>query len=78
MDYWISQLTINSIATFSIVLLKKFSLFGFPNKRVLAILSSFLAKMFASVVIICQKGLSLNIKICEIEKKWIVVSLPLL
>ena len=77
MDYWISQLTVNSIATFSIVLLKKFSLFGL-NKRVLAILSSFLAKMFASVVIICQKGLSLNIKICEIEKKWIVVSIPLL
>ena len=68
----LSNLSVDKIYStdaFSIALLKKFSLFGFPNKRVLTILSSFLARMFASVVIICQKGLSLNIKICEIEKK---------
>ena len=43
----------NSIDAFSIALLKEFSLFSFPNKRVL---SSFSVKMFASVVGILSKS----------------------
>ena len=37
----------NSIDAYSIALLKGFLLFGFPNKRVLTILSSFSVKMSA-------------------------------
>ena len=47
---------IYSIDAFSIALLKEFSLFGFPNKRVLTILSSFSVKMFASIVAILCNG----------------------
>ena len=50
---------IYSIDAFSIALLKEFSLFGFPNKRVLTILSSFSVKMFASIVAILSKRVCL-------------------
>ena len=46
---------IYSIDAFSIALLKEFSLFGFPNKRVLTILSSFPVKIFASIAAILPK-----------------------
>ena len=40
---------INSIDASRIALLKEFSLFGFPNKRVLTILSSFSVKILESI-----------------------------
>ena len=43
---------INSIDAFRIALLKEFSLFSFPNKRVLTILSSFSVKILESIVAI--------------------------
>ena len=46
----------NSTDAFSIALLKEFSLFGFPNKRVWTILTSFSVKMFASIVAILSKS----------------------
>ena len=50
---------IYSIDAFSLALLKEFSQFGLPNKRVLTILSSFLVKMFASIVAILSKRVCL-------------------
>ena len=50
---------IYSIDAFSLALLKEFSQFGLPNKRVLTILSSFSVKMFASVVAILSKRVCL-------------------
>ena len=61
---------IYSIDAFSLALLKEFSQFGLPNKRVLTILSSFSVKIFSSIVaIFVKEGLYLNIKICAMEKE---------
>ena len=49
---------IYSTVAFSIALLKEFSLFGFPNKRVLAILSLTAVKILASIVVI------LSMRVC--------------
>ena len=46
---------INSIDALSIVLLKEFLLFDFPNKRVLTILISLSVNMFASIVAILSE-----------------------
>ena len=49
---------IYSTVAFSIALLKEFSLFSFPNKRVLAILSLIAVKILASIVVI------LSMRVC--------------
>ena len=49
---------IYSTVAFSIALLKEFSLFDFPNKRVLAILSLIAVKILASIVVI------LSMRVC--------------
>ena len=46
---------INSIDALSIVLLKEFLLFDFPNKRVLTILISLSVNMFAFIVAILSE-----------------------
>ena len=46
---------INSSGAFRIALLKEFSLFSIPNKRVLTILSSFSVKILESIVAILSK-----------------------
>ena len=62
---------IYSIDAFSIALLKEFSQFGLPNKRVLTVLSSFSVKMFASIVAILSKGDIMNITSALLCKEWV-------
>ena len=50
---------IDSIDPLSVALLKEFSLFGFPNKTVLTILSSFSVKVFAAIIAILSKRVCL-------------------
>ena len=59
---------IKSIDAFRIVLLKEFSLFSFPNKRVLTILSSFSVKIFYRNNFV-EEGLSLKMEVWAMEKK---------
>ena len=57
-----------SIDAFSVALLKEFSQFGLPNKRVLRILSLFSVKMFASIVAILSKRVKI-LKFTQWRKK---------
>ena len=50
---------INSMDAFRVCLLKRSSLFGFPNKRMLIILFSFSIKIVASIVAILSKRVCL-------------------
>ena len=69
---------INSIDAFRIALLKEFSLFSFPNKRVLTILSSFSVKILESIVAILSKRVCLwRWKFGQWRRKCFVVSVPL-
>ena len=58
---------IYSIDALSIALLKEFSQFGLPNKRVTIFIFSQNVRIYCGYFV--KEGLSLNIKICTIEKE---------